>query len=169
MNTERQKLVSALTKLRRLGDAKNEATNAYNRQKTVCGKTFRHVIQVENLDEGTKIIIRDKVYMFATTDSERIDPAKWLELLMKCKITKAQFLEAISVGKEVAKRILGEDQITKLLVKEKGTKADIRVGDAGELGGENKIEFVQPLQKPSKATAPLRLRRRTLNLKARAA
>jgi hypothetical protein len=43
------------------------------------------------------------------------------------RISEQEFLSALSVGKGEAKKIIGQDQVETLSVRERGTNADIRI------------------------------------------
>jgi hypothetical protein len=73
------------------------------------------------------MLYQGSLYMVDVTESEEIDAAKWLEMLEAGDISREQYLEAISVGKEAAKAIIGEDQVNTICQTIYGKKADVRV------------------------------------------
>jgi hypothetical protein len=107
---------------------------------------LKDLITNNQLPYGVAVQVRDCVYKYTTSDSEKIVPEKWLELYDKKRISRKQFLEAITVNKDAAKRSAGADLVDRILEIVKGTTMDMRV-DKVKTGDKNEIKLILPLRK----------------------
>jgi hypothetical protein len=105
----------------------DDSKNACNRKKTELKNEVVTYLREQGLPAGTVVLVNGFEYAYSTTDSTYIDPEKWFRMFQAGRITEREFLEALSVGKAEAKRIIGQDQVETLSVTEKGTNADIRI------------------------------------------
>ncbi|MET4190643.1 MULTISPECIES: hypothetical protein [unclassified Bradyrhizobium] len=152
------KQFTALTKqLRDWIAAKDEArvaTNAFNRTNTATKKLFKEFVTTEAYPAKTKIVIDGSEFMWAVSESERIDPRKWYQLWQSKEITETQYFDALRVGKEDAKLAIGEDQVATISSMVSGTNADIRYDDANS-GSKVGVEIVLPaMVKPTGGIKP---------------
>lgn len=105
----------------------DDTKNAANRKKTELKNEIVTYLRDQRLPAGTVILADGCEYSYSTTDSTVIDPEAWFRLFQAGRITERQFLEALSVGKAEAKKIIGADQVEAISVTEKGTTADVRI------------------------------------------
>jgi hypothetical protein len=105
----------------------DDSKNACNRKKTELKNEVVGYLRDQGLPAGTVVLVDGYEYAYSTTESTYIDPEKWFRMFQAGRITEREFLEALSVGKAEAKRIIGQDQVETLSVTEKGTNADIRI------------------------------------------
>lgn len=103
------------------------ATSACTRAKTVLRNAIKEFLLVNKLQPETKFLLDGMEFEYAASEESYIDPKKWLRLYEDGTLSERQFLDAITVRKPDASRIYGEDRVLKLIVKEKGTRADVRL------------------------------------------
>jgi hypothetical protein len=101
--------------------------NLANRKKTELKNEITGYLRDHKLPAGTVVLVDGYEYSYSTTDSTAIDPAQWYRMFQTGRITEKEFLDALSVGKAEAKRIIGADQVETISVTEQGTTADIRI------------------------------------------
>jgi hypothetical protein len=148
-------LVSLLGERAPLDRAKKDATNEFNRHNTKTCKKFAEFLNQENLAAGSIVVIDGVQYCYTTATSRVIDPIKWHDMWQKGEITEKQYFDALAVGKDDAKLIIGEDQVERICVEVRGLKADIRVNADNE-GSIKGIQVITP--EPIKAPAGIRPR-----------
>jgi len=141
-----------------------DATNKANRTRAAAKKLYPVFLQNEGLDLATTIQIGGVLFSYATAESERIDPRKWKAMLDKGEITEDQYYDAITVGKEIATQHIGQDQVSMITGKVKGTTVDIRAKDAEKYVKGVKVNAVNPPSPKMSANRSLRSMKRNLTL-----
>jgi hypothetical protein len=124
-----QRIAAEGAEYHRLKEIAKEHTNALNRQNTQLKNAIKAVLKVEDLMPEDEVWYDDTAYRFDYASSEKLPTEEILKLFEQKKITRDQFLGSISVNKADAVRLIGSFQVEKLLVKEKGNKADVRTRD----------------------------------------
>jgi hypothetical protein len=128
----------------------DDSKNAANRKKTELKNEVVGYLRDNRLPAGTMLLVDGLEYSYSTTESTYIDPEKWYRMFQAGRITEAEFLEALSVGKAEAKRIIGADQVETISKTEKGTNADIRVTyNVDTRGDEGPVAVVPETVKPA--------------------
>lgn len=148
-------VVSGLRTWLVLKEKAREATNEFNRHNTDAKKTVVKFLNAEDLPSGTVINIDGVEFTYGTAVSRKIDPEKWHDLYTSGEITKAQYFGSLSVGKDDAKLVIGEDQVERICMDVQGSKADIRCKAENE-GMQEGVQVILP--EPIKAPTGIRPR-----------
>lgn len=99
-----------------LETAAKEAESLKNKQATLLKKTFGAYLRASGLPPETTIRYQGRKYGYIPGFTSVIDPAGWLRLFREGRLTEAQFLEALNVGKEAARSSAGQDVVSVLEV-----------------------------------------------------
>lgn len=127
--------------------AKDAASKA-NKVKTKLKNEFVEFLRDNEYPVGTLLRVEDKEFSFAKTEAEVIPPEIWLQWYENKKITREQFLQALSIGKAEANRIIGQDQVKAIAKIVHGKNADLRVSTAKYNPDKNvRVEIKRPVIK----------------------
>jgi hypothetical protein len=96
--------------------AAKEAESLRSKQATMLKKAFNAYIQANKLPGQTTIRYQQRKFGYIPGTTSVIDPAGWLRLFREGNLTEAQFLEALSVGKDAARSSAGQDVVAGLEV-----------------------------------------------------
>jgi hypothetical protein len=99
-----------------LETAAKEAESKKNKQATLLKNTFGAYLRASGFPPETTIRYKGRKYGYIPGSTSVIDPAGWLRLFREGRLTEAQFLEALSVGKEAARSSAGQDVVSVLEV-----------------------------------------------------
>lgn len=164
-----KKLLASIKKYMKMTGEAKEAGNAANRQKTVVKNDLVAFWQGKKLPAGTIIRVRDLELTYGPTDSEKFPIEKWLELYEQEDgvIDREQFLSALTVNKDKAKKILGEDQVAAMSEKVTGTRSDIRTSERTKGNIEGSEVIIPPTVYAPRRTKKFRRRITTSQRKTR--
>ncbi len=81
----------------------------------------------ETIGKGDKLFIGDQVFSYDYATSESLPTEEFFKLYESGKISRDIFLRCISVGKDMAVKLVGAHIIDDLLVTKIGNKADMRI------------------------------------------
>lgn len=131
----------------KLAEDARVASNKANQEKTKLKNEFTEFLRENEYPVGTQVRYEDKLFSYARTEAEVIPPEKWLEMFEKKKISREQFLDALSVGKTRANQIIGADQVKAIEQIVMGDKADLRIVKCKPDKDAVKVEVIRPITK----------------------
>lgn len=129
-NTPRERLHVAYKDYAAKNEAAKVAGSAAGKAQTVLKNTFKDFLDTEKLHRDTKVAIGGIEFSYGQNETSEYPVEIIYRKFKEKKITEAQFLECISASTSDIKRVLGNDEFERGLIKGLTKRAAVRMNDA---------------------------------------